>query len=850
MLKSILYQAGFVFFLFASFGLAAQVQISEYSASNLNDFVDDYGKYEDWVELYNTSNVAVDLSGWYLSDRAHKPQKWSIPEGVSIAPGGYVIFWCSSRDTVAVTGYHTNFKLTQTKGDEVLMLSTADGTLVDEIPLELTLLGHSRLRLPNSDQWVIALNPSPGNVGNTIGTYQAYTQAPSIDLEAGFYNEPQTVSVIPNDSGQTIRYTTDGTLPNENSPIYTTPLIIEKTTVVKARTFSDLPDVLPGKIVFNTYFIDEHFSLPVYSVAADQVQDLANGEGTLRPHGSIEYFDVNQNRVSIAYGELNRHGQDSWVNPHRSLDWVSRDEMGYAKAVFGQLFSYSDRLEHQRLMFRASGDDNYPATNGVVHDGSTHVRDEYVHTLALDGGMELDVRAVERVILFLDGNYWGVYGLRERPVDHDYTKEYYDQDKFHLQYLLTWGNSWAEYGGEQAFQDWGELRDFILFNDMGDSSNYAFVESQLNLLSLIDYMLANLNSVASDWLNYNTGWWRGLYPDGGHKKWGYILWDNDATFDYYINYSGIPNTQADALPCDLEDIAEFMEVFFDFDDGQHEKIFLKLQQESPIFRQLYYARQSDLINTIYSCENMLSTLDRMIGKIAPEMPRQIERWGGSMEEWQQNVAQLRAFIEQRCDWLDDGMLACYEELTEPYDLTLLVEPAGIGVGEIDFNTLDIESFPWDGQYFGGMVHTIKAKSFLNQYEFLHWKSSANNVIYPDPEARKATIELTQSDTLTAVFGIITSDETIDHQFDLAVFPNPTQGPLALRYTLETAGDVELSLYSSLGTALATFPEAGGKRQAGVHLEQLDLTELALPAGLYLLRFKKDQEEQHLKITVW
>ena len=63
----------------------------------------------------------------------------------------------------------------------------------------------------------------------------------------------------------------------------------------------------------------------------------------------------------------------------------------------------------------------------------------------------------------------------------------------------------------------------------------------MDLQSLADYVIVNSASVCSDWLNWNTGWWRGTNPDGEHQKWGFILWDNDATFGYYINYTGIPD---------------------------------------------------------------------------------------------------------------------------------------------------------------------------------------------------------------------------------------------------------------------------------------------------------------------
>ena len=74
--------------------------------------------------------------------------------------------------------------------------------------------------------------------------------------------------------------------------------------------------------------------------------------------------------------------------------------------------------------------------------------------------------------------------MRERPVDHDYTNEYYDQDKYNIHYLSTWGTTEAEYGGQPAFDDWFEIRDFIRNNDMGVKENYDYVDSRINLKSL------------------------------------------------------------------------------------------------------------------------------------------------------------------------------------------------------------------------------------------------------------------------------------------------------------------------------------------------------------------------------
>ncbi len=80
----------------------------------------------------------------------------------------------------------------------------------------------------------------------------------------------------------------------------------------------------------------------------------------LRPKGSIEFYNKFRVRTTKAYGEFNEHGQDSWVHPQRSIDYITRDEAGYNYALQEKFFSLSDRDEFQRVILRAAGDDNYP----------------------------------------------------------------------------------------------------------------------------------------------------------------------------------------------------------------------------------------------------------------------------------------------------------------------------------------------------------------------------------------------------------------------------------------------------------------------------------------------------------
>jgi len=158
----------------------SQVVINEYSVSNLSQFPDNYQKYEDWFELYNTSTTSINIGGYYLSDRPGNPFKWQIPENTVISGNGFLRFWASGRNEASGNHYHTNFRLTQTKNNpDYVILSNPFGTAIDSQQLQITQLGHSRGRFPNgSDNWVIFTNPTPNTSNNSAQAYIGYAEKP------------------------------------------------------------------------------------------------------------------------------------------------------------------------------------------------------------------------------------------------------------------------------------------------------------------------------------------------------------------------------------------------------------------------------------------------------------------------------------------------------------------------------------------------------------------------------------------------------------------------------------------------------------------------------------------------
>lgn len=712
--------------------LIGQVVINELSASNWSGPTDNFGEREDWIELYNTTAAAVDLSGWYLSDSQTNNTKYQIPPGTTIPANGRLMVWCSGRGSTAPP-VHTSFKLTQCQADRAV-LSDASGNIVDNFQFtDPTQTDHSWGRTTDgAGTWALFLTPTPNAANAGGGSY--YVAKPTMSVDAGYHPGAVSVALACATPGAAIRYTTDGSEPTATSTAYAAPINIAATSVLRARAFA--PGLPASFIETNTYFIGVTHTVPILSCAGDDAETLLNGNGGIEPVASMEYFGADGVLRDEVVGDMNEHGQDSWAYDQRGFDWVTRDQFGYSSAIEYPIFRISDRDKYQRVIVKAAAGDNYEFGPGQP----AHIRDAYVQSMSQMGNLRLDERSYEPCVLYINGQYWGVYDLREKVDDHDFTKYYYDQGEFDIQYIKTWGGTWSEYGGAQAQADWDALVAYIMGNDMGDQANFDYVDSQLNWKSLIDYFCLNSYVVCADWLNWNTGWWRGMNPDGDHKKWGYILWDEDATFGHYTNFTGIPDQSPNADPCTVETLPD--------PGGQgHTNILEKLINENEMVHDWYVNRYIDLGNTLFSCDFMLPYLDSLINNIAPEMAGQVARWGGSVADWQNNVQIMRDFIEARCVTIQEGLVDCYE-LEGPFDVVFNVDPPLSG--EIQVNSITLPEYSFHGTYYGGITTTLAPLPAAG-WVFSHWEVFQGSNLLPSTTDSLVTVDFAAADSIVAHF---------------------------------------------------------------------------------------------------
>lgn len=777
--------------------------INEYSASN-RTFNDNFGRDEDWIELYNASpDTYFNLAGYHVSNNINNPTKWQIESGV-IPPNSRMLIFCSERDITSGTVLHTSFDLTQTDGDEVV-LADPSGNILESYTMFVTQTNHSYGRTSDgASTWSIFTAPTPGQA-NANG-FANYATKPVFNTAPGNYPAAISVTLAAPGPDEQIRYTLNGATPTIASPLYTGPIAIGQSTVIRARSFSSTPGILPGFIETNTYFINENSSFPVASISGDSdLLQLLNGNSGVIPTAYFEYFE-NGAFIDENMGDFDAHGNDSWAYDQRGIDFVSRDDHGYKRRLEHKFFDTSDRTGFRRLILKAAGSDNYPH-----QPGGMHFRDVFVQTVSQVADLELDERRASFISLFVNGQYWGVYDLREKVDDNQYTDYYYGQDvKYrdaneYIQYIKTWGSTQAEFGNQPALDAWNQLITFVQNNDMSVQANYDYVEGQLNIDSLVDYFVLNSYMVNRDWLNWNTSWWRGTNPSGGALKWRYALWDTDGVLGHYTNFTGIPDTSANADPCQVEQLEVGV---------GHAQTIGKLIEENPTVRQKYITRYADLLNTHLSCESIIEVFDSIVTQLTPEMPRQIARWGGSMQEWQANVLAAKNFLLTRCSQtISTGLTECYE-VTGPYPATLQVVPA-IG-GKIRMNSELIANYPFTAQIFGNIETLLKGEPNPG-FIFDHWVVDGA-VINPNATSQEIMLMIAQATTITAHFkDVVNTSTSVVHYWHFNELQTPsdvTQIPSDFSAVPEALG-----LMTYTGTGLRDIDAGNEGSDLNLHFDQ-------------------------------
>ncbi len=620
----------------------------------------------DYAELYNGSDQYWDMSGWGLSDNVNWPRKWTFPQGTSIAPGEYKVILLDGTGTNQGNHLRTTFKLSRT-GGEMLTLSNADGTVLDRLYLPEIPTDVSYGRTLGRNGFFYYDTPTPG-AENGMG-FAGFAARPVFDHPSGIYYGELKVALSA-DPGVTIRYTTDGAIPTlENSQVYTEPIEIFGTQVIRARCFQEGRQ--PSETATASYFMELYHTLDVVSLVCDpqELWDPATGllsrendhssrnrknpeDAEVRKYndqgerilpfqtpvyrtygkddrqGYFEYFDHTTGEVILSQGiKMDLLGAYSLDMPQKSFKLRAQAALG-DKYFNYPLFEERDYTFYKSLTLRNSGND---AVWTRVADGvQTRLVDKYVHP-------NMPTLAWKPVVVYLNGEYWGHYNLRERK-DRFSIGQFegldLETDKEILENItILKGNSSVVQGSNKEY-----LAMIKELKDMSPNTNPAhlqYLKDNVDVDSYIDWFAVKMFFGDSD--PGNIMFYK-LPTEGA--KWKCLLFDTDyGLFDSSFNS---PRSYLKDKGMGQQNI--------------NNTIFKKII-ESDELRDKFLRRLGDIFQTL-TTEVMQQELDECTALIEPELNKHYQKWAGdpdtkimnidspttasgSLRYWQQRVDRLR-----------------------------------------------------------------------------------------------------------------------------------------------------------------------------------------------------------------
>lgn len=610
-----------------------QVVINELCAANGDVIYDpDYFEFPGWIELHNYSDTSLDVSDYRLTNDPSQPDKWRIPEGTSIASRGHLLIWCDEMNE----GLHTNFKI-DADGEEVI-LSNGEGKVLDRIifpehPVNIS-YGRSVDRGP---RWAFFSKPTPGKSNSTTPAY-VRLNAPIFHLQPGRYTSPQVVVIEKPESSVQIRFTTDGSEPDETSPIYTSPFSIAATTVIKAKAFAK--GLIPSETISATYFVNEHpSSLPVISISTkpeyledNQIGIYVDGENGIagnctdvpvnwnrewNRHAVIEYFEKDGSRKLEQHVDIRIGGACSRNNPQKSLVLKARDKYG-SKTIDYKFFSTKQISKFGGLTLRNSGNDfRY-----------TMFRDALLQTIPV-GKMDIDYQAYQPAAVYINGTYWGIMNIREK-IDADYFESNFAISEDDLE--LYQANGHALIGSRHQHDSY---LNGLYQIDLSTPEAFDYIDRHIDVQEYINYLTCEIYYGNIDWPGNNLKFWRQPSQDG---KFRWLLWDIDHGFglDRYLGPPTHPTLEYATDPNSSEWANPWWAT-------RH----LNLLLHNPKFRSMLAQTMMTSLSTTFKPERVEALINQFEERIKSEVPYHLERWGLSYDQWQAEVNRLKEFAWER-----------------------------------------------------------------------------------------------------------------------------------------------------------------------------------------------------------
>ena len=764
-----------------------QVSVNEICTKNTS-YPSADGNCYDWIELYNSGKSEADISGWGLSDKENEPPKYVFPNGTHIPSEGRLVVFCDS-DAAAGNSSIAPFGLSAS--GETIVLTDTSGNAVQTVDAEALAADTSFGQYPEGSGEFYLMKCTPDKA-NAAPEGRDAVHKPVFSHESGFYDSEFTLTLTA-DEGCDIYYTTDGSDPVYGSKKYTEPLTIKDMSDTDNR-LSARTDIVPDgaetprgrvdkAVVIRAVAVDKENRASEYVTKTYMVGKTNSGYYKQMKVVSLvtdpaNLFDSNKGIYCLGriYEENRYSSGDKWPweipanYTKKGRDWerpaiftmfdngqmVINQNVGirikgaFSRCLAQKSFNIYTRKDYGLTEFdydffsgkavKAKNGKAIKKFNGVVlrNGGNDNTgaffRDSINQSLVADRGFAH--QATSECILFIDGEFWGIYQMMEK-INTSFLSDHYGVKKSDIAMIE---NGALEEGTDNDLRDWRSVCDGFA----NGSISYDEFCSKVDIQGFMDYFAAQIYWSNADWPQNNFSAWRSNvidetnpYADG---KWRMILFDTESG-------QGLYGTEDKSYYADCyKRIRE--------SNSQLARVFNALCNNEQ-FRLKFARTMMDLVNTDFRTDRTREVIEGYRNSFRQQVADTYARFhsGGlsgdnAIRRFEGEMNTVEEFYAQRYPYAERTTRSAMRLSSEPHRLTV-VNPAECG--EIKLNTLSLGNIgSWSGNYHSDYDIYIKALP-VEGCIFSHWSINGAKITNGDATTASIKVRLEGDATVEAVY---------------------------------------------------------------------------------------------------
>ncbi|MDX2430081.1 MAG: CotH kinase family protein, partial [Bacteroides sp.] len=386
----------------------------------------------------------------------------------------------------------------------------------------------------------------------------------------------------------------------------------------------------------------------------------------------------------------------------------------YARNKYGDpdfdypLFQSKPSNSYRRFLLRCSSNDY----------NRTFIRDAMMNSLVI-GQMDVDYQASQPAMVYINGEFWGLYNIREK-MNQFFPESNFDIDADQVEIIE--GFDIPAHGDDSHYH---HLIESVIDHDLAIPENYQYVKTQMDVVEFMNYYITEIYVCNHDWLHQNIKCWREQGKDG---KWRWLLYDMDWGFN------GQDPFGSDQAP---DNTIQWVL------NQEHVSILFQRLIMNDDFRTEFAQRFITHNMLTFAPERVHAIIDSMVQIIAPEMPRQIERWGAipNMDYWAEQLDQLHQFAQDRQFHISSQI---YETLMPEEKRELILEVSNEKAGWISVFDVPCPVPYFSNFWFRNIPLEIQAHAKPG-WRFVRWEG------YNSSTDRNIQIRLLDNTVLYAVF---------------------------------------------------------------------------------------------------